>query len=257
MSNSCPIGYLDSGIGGITVLRETVKILPNENYYFFSDSINNPYGDKSDEEIISRCFEIVNYLIKEKNCKAIVIACNTASAKAVKALRAKITDIPIVAIEPAYKMVHDHNPEGKTLIMATKGTIASEKFRRLYYSYYNYNTSLISCAGLADLIEQDRQEELEEYLKNRLGSYAGKVQNVVLGCTHYPLAKKQIANVLGDVEFYDGAIGVSNRLKSLLEEADALNDQTEKGHIDFEDSSLTKEQQNAKRERFFKLFDEE
>ena len=135
MSSNKPIGFLDSGIGGITVLEKAVRLLPNEDFFFFSDSVNNPYGDKSDAEIISRCTEIVRYLTEEKDCKAIVVACNTASAKAVKSLRSRFTEIPIVAIEPAYKMVHDRNPEGATLIMATKGTILSEKFRRLYYAY--------------------------------------------------------------------------------------------------------------------------
>jgi len=79
--NDNPIGYLDSGIGGVTVLRKTVTLLPNENYFFFSDSAHNPYGDKTDEEVIARCDEIVQLMI-QKNCKAVVLACNTASAKA-------------------------------------------------------------------------------------------------------------------------------------------------------------------------------
>jgi glutamate racemase len=257
VSSSRPVGYLDSGIVGVTVLRETVKILPNENYYFFSDSVNNPYGDKSDEEIIARCRELVGYLLKEKDCKAIVIACNTASAKAVKALRAEFSGTPIVAIEPAYKMVHDHNPEGETLVMATRGTLESEKFRRLYYAYDNHNTALLSCIGLADLIEQDRQEELRQYLHEKLGDYAGRVQNVVLGCTHYPLAKEQIREVLGDVRFFDGAVGVSNRLRQLLAENGLLNDGAQAGSIGFEDSSPTAGMREAKKERFFKLLNEE
>ena len=100
------IGIFDSGIGGVTVLKEIIKILPNENYKYYSDSKNNPYGDKTDEEIIKICDKIVSNFIKQK-CKAIVIACNTASAKAAKTLREKYPEIPIIAIEPAYKMVHD------------------------------------------------------------------------------------------------------------------------------------------------------
>lgn len=130
-----------------------------------------------------------------------VIACNTASAKAARSLRAQFTQIPIAAIEPAYKVVHDENPQGKTLIMATKGTIKSEKFRRLYYSYYNHKTCIHSCPGLADLIEKGGKEELEEYLRKTLAPYRDEVQNVVLGCTHYPLAKEEIKDVLGDVRF--------------------------------------------------------
>lgn len=257
MSSNAKIGLFDSGIGGVTVLREAVKLLPNEDYVFFSDSINNPYGDKSDEEIISRCDEIVNMLINEKGCKAIIIACNTASAKAVKSLREKYSSTPILAIEPAYKMVHDNNPLGFTLIMATKGTIQSEKFRRLYYSYYNHKTSLLTCVGLADLIEQDKKQELRDYLNEHLGSYKGKAQNVVLGCTHYPLAKKEICDVLGDVNFFDGSKGISTRLKYILEENDLLSDRQDGYTIDFIDTSESEEAREQKKERFFRLLREE
>ena len=129
MKNSAPIGFLDSGIGGSTVLIKSLSVLPNENYVFFSDSANCPYGDKSDGEIIERCDKIVSFLIKNYGCKAIVIACNTASAKASAYLREKYS-LPIIAIEPAYKMVYDQNPDGFTLVMATKGTLESEKFHK-------------------------------------------------------------------------------------------------------------------------------
>ena len=257
MSSSAPIGFLDSGIGGISVLREVVKLLPNEDYFFFSDSVNNPYGDKSDEQIISRCDELTQLMLNEKGCKAIVLACNTASAKAVNYLREKYTDAPIIAIEPAYKMVHDNNPDGFTLVMATRGTLESEKFHKLFYTYYNNNTSLLACVGLADLIEQERTQELKEYLERNLKDYKGRVANVVLGCTHYPLAQKEIAEVLGDVNFFDGSVGVAKQLKRVLSNRDLLNDKTEIGTIEFTDSSLTQEQREEKEKRFFKLLSEE
>ena len=106
--------------------------MPHENYIYYSDSKNNPYGDRSKEEIIKICDSIVKMFIK-KNCKAIVIACNTASAKAVETLRKKYTQIPFIAIEPAYKMVYDYAYDKPTLVMATKGTIESEKFNLLYH----------------------------------------------------------------------------------------------------------------------------
>ena len=112
--NSEPIGFLDSGIGGITVLNKALKLMPGENYIFYSDSQNNPYGDKSDAEIKSLCRRTVDYFVNERKCKAVVLACNTASAKAAKYLRAQFPSVPIVAIEPAYKMVHDSAPGGGT-----------------------------------------------------------------------------------------------------------------------------------------------
>lgn len=257
MSSSKPIGFLDSGIGGISVIRKAVRLLPNEDYFFFSDSVNNPYGDKCDEEIISRCDELADLMVNKKNCKAIVLACNTASAKAVSFLREKYTDTPIIAIEPAYKMVHDYNPDGFTLVMATRGTLESEKFHKLFYTYYNNNTSLLACVGLADLIEQEKKEELREYLERNLHDYKGKVSNVVLGCTHYPLAKAEIKEVLGDVNFFDGADGVSRQLKRVLTEKDLLNNKKDKFTIEFVDSSETPKQQEQKKKRFFDLLRED
>ncbi len=257
MSSSKPIGFLDSGIGGISVIRKAVRLLPNEDYFFFSDSVNNPYGDKCDEEIISRCDELADLMVNKKNCKAIVLACNTASAKAVSFLREKYTDTPIIAIEPAYKMVHDYNPDGFTLVMATRGTLESEKFHKLFYTYYNNNPSLLACVGLADLIEQEKKEELREYLERNLHDYKSRVSNVVLGCTHYPLAKAEIKEVLGDVNFFDGADGVSRQLKRVLTEKDLLNNKKDKFTIEFVDSSETPEQQEQKKKRFFDLLRED
>ncbi len=256
MKNSAPIGFLDSGIGGSTVLTKTLTLLPNENYVFFSDSANCPYGDKSDEEIIERCDKIVSLLINDYNCKAIVIACNTASAKASAYLRKKYS-LPIIAIEPAYKMVYDRNPDGFTLVMATKGTLESEKFHKLYYKYNNHKTALIACVGLADIIEHGTKAELSDYLDKTLDEYKGKAQNVVLGCTHYPLAKKEIKNVLGDVEFFDGANGVSRQLKRVLDEKVLLSDSKEKGTVAFIDSSLDGKVREEKKNRFFKIISEE
>lgn len=249
--NNKTIGFLDSGIGGVSVLRETIKILPNENYYFYSDSIHNPYGDQTDETIISYCDYIANIMLTEKDCKAIVIACNTASAKATAYLRQKYSDIPIVAIEPAYKMVNDYAPEGSTLVLATKGTIESEKFNQLYEKYNNHKTELIACVGMANLVENNQMDELDTYLAKLLGKYQNKIENVVLGCTHYPLVKDKIKAVLGDVRFFDGAIGVSQQLKRLLTENDLLCDRTEQGAIEFVDSSPKAEARKQKEERFF------
>lgn len=245
------IGIFDSGIGGVTVLNEILKILPNENYIYYSDSKNNPYGDKSDKEINEICENIVKFLI-EKRCKAIVIACNTASAKAVKYLRNKYKNIPIIAIEPAYKMVYDYAYEDPTLVLATKGTIESEKFNLLYHKYDNHKTILLQCVGLADIIEKDEKEKVEIYLKQNLLEYKGKIKNVVLGCTHYPLIKNEIEKVLGKVKFFNGAPYLAKHLKEILEEQNLLNNKNEKGYIEFIDSSNIEQ----KKKRFFEIVKE-
>ena len=229
------IGVFDSGIGGVTVMKELLKVLPNENYIYYSDTINNPYGDKTNEEIIKISDSIVNKLIN-KGCKLIVIACNTASAVSKDYLRNKY-NIPIIAIEPAYKSVPDNE---KTLVMATKATINSDKFKTLFNTYDNHNTILVSCSGLADLIEEGNKEKIINYLENKIGEYK-KVKNVVLGCTHYPLIKEEIKKVLGDVNFYDGSEGVAKHTKDILEKEDLINNNV--GNITFIDSSNNKEKE--------------
>ena len=228
------IGVFDSGIGGVTVLKQLLKELPNEDYIYYSDSLHNPYGDKSEEEIIRIVDNVVNYLIKNE-CKIIIIACNTASAICKDYLREKYS-IPFIAIEPAYKVVYDNAKEYKTLIMATKATIESIKFKEIYNKNNNNNTSLCICSGLADLIEEGNKEKIISYLKENLKKYIG-VKNVVLGCTHYPLIKKEIKEVLGDVTFFDGSVGVAHQTKKILAKNNILSNNIRAGSIRFIDSS--------------------
>lgn len=250
MNREGSIGIFDSGIGGVTVLKEIIKIFPNENYIYYSDSKNNPYGDKSDEEIFYMCDRIVKKFI-EQECKVIVIACNTASAKAAKKLREKYPEKIIIAIEPAYKMVHDFAYENPTLVMATKGTIESEKFHKLYEKYNNHKTYLMACKGLADIIEEGNEEKIQKYLKENLSEYVGKIENVVLGCTHYPLVQEQIAKVLGNVRFFNGAPNLAKHLKDVLDENDLINNLQSEGEITFIDSSNSE----YKKERFYKYLE--
>lgn len=251
MNRNQSIGVFDSGIGGVTVLKEILKVLPNENYIYYSDSKNNPYGDKSDEEIINICEKIVQDLINKK-CKAIVIACNTASAKAAKILREKYPDEIIIAIEPAYKMVHDYAYDAQTLVMATKGTIESEKFHKLYEKYDNHKTHLLACKGLAERIENGSEEEIYEYLEKNLSEYKDIVENVVLGCTHYPLVQEQIKQVLGDVKFFNGAPNLAKHLKDVLEQKELISLSENLGRVEFADSNDSE----LKKQRFFEYLSE-
>lgn len=228
------IGILDSGIGGVTVLKEIIKLIPKGHFIYYSDSINNPYGDKSEEEIYSIVKRIVLYFL-ENNCVAIVLACNTASCICVKRLREEFPKVLFIAIEPAYKMVHDYNPCGKTLVMATEGTLRSEKFLALYHNYDNNNTILLPCVGLADLIEKGDMNIVLKYLFDNLSQYKD-VENVVLGCTHYPLIKNNIRKVLGKVNFFDGSKGVSKELLRQLK-LSGVNYEYDDIKIDFIDSS--------------------
>lgn len=246
MDKNAKIGIFDSGIGGVTVLKEILKVLAQEDIIYYSDSKNNPYGDKTNEEILNYSEEITKFLI-DKGCKAIVIACNTASASSAQFLRGKYKEIPIIAIEPAYKMVHDYAYSKGTLVLATKATIESEKFNLLFNKYDNHKTILLPCVGLAEIIEEGNIEKVKEYLKDKLTQYCGKIENVVLGCTHYPLIKKEIKEILGNVQFFDGAPNLARHLKEVLDNKDMLANNT--GKIEFIDSKKSQE----KEKRFFEI----
>lgn len=241
------IGLFDSGIGGASVLIELLKEIPNEKYLYLSDSLNNPYGDKADEELLDICKKNVKYLVS-KNCKAIVIACNTASVRVADILREEYI-VPIFAIEPAYKMVHDYDYNKSTLVMATKGTIESEKFKNLYNKYDNHKTYLLPCSGLADVIEEGNKEKIKDYLKENISKYKGLVDDVVIGCTHYAFIKDEIKDVLGNVKFYYGAPGVAKHVKEVLKEKNMLADDVSSSKIEFVDTSNSK----IKEERFYKF----
>lgn len=240
------IGVLDSGIGGVTVLREILKRGVNAKFIYYSDSKHNPYGDKNSDEVYSIVKWVVDYLL-DKGCVAIVLACNTASAICVKRLREEYPDTLFIAIEPAYKMVHDYNPKGKTLVMATEGTINSEKFLTLFNKYDNRNTILLPCKGLAEPIEEGNDVKINQYLDDNLSKYKD-IDNVVLGCTHYPLIKKNLRRVLGDVKFFDGSLGVSKELVRQLELRGITFD-NKSFSVDFIDSSNN----SNKRVRFMEL----
>lgn len=241
-----PIGLFDSGIGGASVLKELLKIMPNENYIYFSDSANNPYGDKEDAELLEIAKKNVEFLL-EKNCKCIVIACNTASLKTKDELRKIYPNVPIFAIEPAYKMVYDYAYQKPTVIMATKGTIESTNFNELFQKYNNHQTILLPCKGLADIIEVGEPEKIDAYLDNLLTPYYGKIKNVVLGCTHYAFIQEKIKKYLGDVTFFYGAEALAQYICNTLKEADMLSDFSKRGILEFYDSS----KQEYKEKRFF------
>ncbi|MCR5185839.1 MAG: glutamate racemase [Clostridia bacterium] len=243
------IGVFDSGIGGASVLKELLKKLPNEEFLYLSDSKNNPYGDKELDELVTICEKNVDYLLQNE-CKAIVIACNTASVKTAEHLRKKYDNIPIFAIEPAYKMVHDYAYDKPTLVLATKGTIESEEFGSLLKKYDNHQTYLIPCIGLADAIEEGNEDHINDVLNKYIDEYKGRVKNIVLGCTHYPFVTDKITERLGDVQFFYGAEALANHVKTVLTENGMLKESDhENGNIVFVDTSNSE----FKKERFWNI----
>lgn len=219
------IGMMDSGVGGISVLRRAVDLLPNENFIYYGDSANAPYGDKDPEWICQRTSKIVSNLINE-GVKAVVIACNTATSAAADYVRAEHPEIPIIGLEPALKQAAQFPEARHVLVMATPVTIHLQKYQDLYDKWgKRVDASSVVCGGLADRIEKGNLDapDMHELLESLIGEYRGKADSVVLGCTHYPYIAKQIREILGDVTLFDGAFGTARHLAHTLEEHGQLN----------------------------------
>ncbi len=218
------IGVFDSGIGGITTLKEIIKILPKEEYIYYADSKNNPYGTKDYNELFNIVDNIVKYFIK-RNVKLIVIACNTATTKCINKLRAKYPDILFVGTEPAIKVACDKNYKN-TLVLATPGTISSKRVKKLLRDNKkeNQNITLVACDNLANAIETYNNKLIDKLLHEYLSIY--KKQNIdaiVLGCTHYPIIKDKLQKLFPKATIIDGNKGVAKRVKFLLEENNIKN----------------------------------
>ena len=240
-----PIAVFDSGVGGISVLRELIKVLPNEDYIYYGDSKNAPYGMKDKDTVRSLTEDAAEYLFAQ-GAKGLVVACNTATSAAVRALREKYPMIPIVGIEPAVKPAATLKPNGRVLVMATPMTIREEKFQNLMARYEEYAEIIpLPCPGLMDFVERGdlHSEEFRRYLEELLFAHRiHPVDSVVLGCTHYPFAKDMIQEILGrDVIVYDGGEGTAREMKRRLAEADLLNPREEIGTVDFQNSLESKE----------------
>ncbi len=217
------IGVFDSGRGGMSILEELRRLLPNEDFLYYGDSLNNPYGEKSDEELISITSGVVDYLV-ERECRVIVIACNTATTRCMKKLRLMYPEIVFVGTVPAIKVACDHNFKN-TLVMATPATIESERTSELIRDNkrVDQNIYLVPCFGLAQAIEKDDKEEIRKILKDVFKDYKDKnIDSIVLGCTHYPFAKNEILEEMPGVVLLDGANGVAREVKRQMELHDLL-----------------------------------
>lgn len=219
------IGVFDSGIGGLTILDELQKLMPNEKFIYYADSLNNPYGDKTDEQLFEITENIVDYF-KRKRVKLVTIACNTATTRCICHLREKYPDIIFVGTEPAIKVACDNNYKN-ILVMVTPGTYKTNRVKKLIEDNKKeyQNIYLLSCDNLANLIETKNDIEIDKLLKKLFSSYLDKnIDAVVLGCTHYPHIKNKIGKYFNNASFIDGSEGVSKQVKRLLENQDLLND---------------------------------
>ena len=246
IDNEKPIGVFDSGVGGISVLRELVKIMPNEDYIYLGDSINAPYGTKEVKQIRELTIENVEKLMS-MGAKSIVVACNTATSAAVRVLRQMYPEIPLVGIEPAIKPAVEYKKNSRIIVMATPMTLKQEKFQKLMEKYdAQADIVPLPCPGLLEFVERGDLEgkDLYNYLSILFGSVnQSKIDSVVLGCTHYPFAINAIRNVLGDeVKIFDGGEGTAREMKRRLTEAKLINTNKDRGNVRFINSMDTEEE---------------
>lgn len=240
MADNSPIGVFDSGVGGISVLKELVSLMPNENFIYFGDSKNAPYGTKSFNEIEKLTVENAKYL-KNKGCKAIVIACNTATSAGGKAVR-EMLDIPVIGIEPALKPAALMCEHPKVAVMATPLTLKLEKFANLMEKFDdNAVIYTVECPEIVGFVEKGilQGAEIENCIRKYFEPLKGvKLDGIVLGCTHYPFVKNVIKKVVGeDVKLFDGGKGTAKELLRRLNEKNLLSDRKEKGKVEFVNSS--------------------
>ena len=220
------IAVFDSGVGGISVLRQLRRLMPGERYFYFGDSANAPYGSRSTEDVRALTLAAAEKLTREHPLKALVIACNTATAAAVSQVRAAYPELIVIGIEPALKVAADHFPGGRVGVMATEVTLREEKFDTLLHRFDSgCDIVKIPAPGLVELVEAGKAEspEAETLLRRILSPYLGKLDALVLGCTHYPFAAKAISRVLGpEVTLLDGGEGTARETRRRLEAAGLL-----------------------------------
>lgn len=220
------IAVIDSGVGGISVLRELVKLMPNERYLYFGDSANAPYGTKPTQTILEMTDATVERLMK-RGIKALVVACNTATAAAIGFLREKYPNFIIIGIEPALKPAVNRFPGGTVGIMATPVTLREEKLKKLIAQNPHPDIRMIPAPGLVELVEAGlaNAPEMDAFLKPILAPFAGKLDGLVLGCTHYPFAIPAIRRILGEqTVLFDGGAGTARETRRRLENAGLIYD---------------------------------
>lgn len=219
------IAVLDSGLGGLSVLRHLRRLLPGERFIYYGDSAHAPYGTRARQEVEALTLQIADRLM-QRGLKALVVACNTATSAAIESLRSKYPDFIVVGIEPALKLAADRFPGGSIGVMATPVTLREEKFCHLLSRYdRECRVYQIPAPQLVPLIEQGLVDTplMEQTLHELLDPYADKLNALVLGCTHFPFASHAMERLLGPrVAVLDGGNGTARETRHRLEAAGLL-----------------------------------
>lgn len=232
-----PIGIFDSGIGGLSVLRALRAELPRENFVYFADTGHGPYGERGESFVGQRSLDITGQLREAHDIKALVVACNTATAAAIHLLRAEHPGLPVIGVEPALKPAAALTRTRRVGVLATRGTLASAKFALLHASLAHAADFVLQpCDGLAAAIEADEAPRIaalcEQYMQaaGSFGCDAGQIDTLVLGCTHYPFAAAQFERLVGPgVRLVETGEPVALQTRRLLQAAGLLNDSGEGG----------------------------
>lgn len=228
MPDNRPIGIFDSGLGGVTVLKVAKKQLQNESFIYFGDNANAPYGIKTMDEIQTLSVVCAEKLI-EKNVKAILIACNTATSAAIDIIRSRYS-LPLISMEPAIKpAIVACSDEGRVLMMATPATCGLQRYIDLREKLDVKKQVIdVKCAGLVDVIEQNagNPQAAKQIIQGLLAPYQGMtIDGIVLGCTHFSCVQQQIENFAqehfnGKHQIFDGRFGTVKHLKNVLKKND-------------------------------------
>lgn len=231
MEKQAPIGIFDSGIGGLSIWREIIKLMPFENTVYLADNKNAPYGRKTKSEIVSLSIKNTEFLL-EQGAKVIVVACNTATTNAIRELRKSFPNIQFIGTEPAIKPAALGSETKSIAVLATYNTINSEAYHLAQKKAYMRNIDLLSIAGngLVELIEAGKLNSpeidllLKEYLLQIINSK--NIDYLVLGCTHYPFLRDKIKTVLPlSVNIIDSGVPVAKQTKAVIKSLGLLNDE--------------------------------
>ncbi|NLG24625.1 MAG: glutamate racemase [Clostridiales bacterium] len=226
------VGVFDSGVGGVSALRDMARLMPGERFLYYGDNRNAPYGTRPEREILNLALDAADFLV-QKGVKALVVACNTATSAAIVALRGRY-DMPVVGMEPALKPAALLRDRGKVLVLATPATLRQEKFHHLY-ELYGEGAEVLPCPGLMEFAERGELggPALDQALESLLSPYRGqRLDAAVLGCTHYVFLRRAIGRTLPGVPLIDGNAGTAHRLHALLTQGGLLSNARE-GSVTF------------------------
>ena len=233
------VGVFDSGIGGLSVLDALRAELPHEDFVYYSDSGHAPYGERDEAHVIERSAAVAHELISQHGVKALVVACNTATAAAIKVLRENYPMLPLVGVEPALKPAVAASRTRRIAVLATRGTTVSRKFEALRDSFSaQAEFVVVACDGLAGAIERDDAQTIaslcDRYLgeAGKFGTQAGEIDTLVLGCTHYPFSADELRRHTGpEVRYIDTGAPVAQHTRRMLSASGLLGSRATSGAL--------------------------